>query len=59
MMMGRNTIAISESFTFMESIRHSEKPTRKTVRNTSMSWFTTKERTTSTSEVQRWMISPV
>ena len=37
----------------------SEKPTRKIVRQTSSSWFVTKLRTTSTSEVQRWMISPV
>ena len=44
---------------FMENIMKSENATRNTVRNTSSSWFATKLRTTSTSEVQRWMISPV
>ena len=32
---------------------------RKTVRTTSTSWLHTNVRMTSTSEVQRWMISPV
>ena len=36
-----------------------EIPTRKAVRNTSRSCVTTKFRITSTSDVQRWIISPV
>ena len=32
---------------------------RNTVRSTSMSWLHTKVRITSTSEVHRWMMSPV
>ena len=48
-----------DSFTFMENIIPKETVTRKTVRNTSKSCVTTKLRITSTSEVQRCMISPV
>ena len=58
-MTGRKPAAMRVIFPFMESITASEKPTRKTTRNTSSSWLVTKLRTTSTSEVQRWMISPV
>ena len=51
--------ATSESRRFMENMMPMYRQMRNTVRTTSTIWLHTKLRITSTSEVQRWMISPV
>ena len=43
----------------MLNMMHRYSTIRNTVRTTSTSWLHTNWRITSTSEVQRWMISPV
>ncbi len=57
--MGINSAAIQDSLRFIENIIDIYSTMRKTVLNTSTSWLHTKLRITSTSEVQRWIISPV
>ena len=57
--MGMNSTATRDSLTFIENIMERYRMMRNTVRTTSTSWLHTKLRITSTSEVHRWMISPV
>ena len=47
------------SFQFITSMMPTYSATRNRVRSTSISWLHTKVRITSTSEVHRWMMSPV
>lgn len=54
-----NASATNDSRTFIRNMMTRYKMMRKTVRTTSTSWLHTNVRMTSTSEVQRWMISPV
>ena len=58
-MIGIKTTATREIFTFIENMMHIVITIKKTIRNTSTICELTKLRTTSTSEVQRWIISPV
>ena len=58
-MMGIKTATTSEILTFIENMMAIVITIKKTMRNTSTICALTKLRMTSTSEVQRWMISPV
>ena len=57
--MGIKAREISDMDTFMENMMPRYSAMRNTVRTTSTSWLQTKPRMTSTSEVHRWIISPV
>ena len=57
--MGMNSAEIRDRRRFMVNMMHRYSTMRNTVRTTSTSWLHTNWRITSTSEVQRWMISPV
>ena len=59
MINGMGMAAIIVSFPFMESINVRERITRMTIRKTDVSCSDTKLRRVSTSDVQRWMVSPV
>ena len=56
---GRKARATREIFTLMGNMRTKETKTRNRTRKASRHWVVTKLRMTSTSEVHRWMISPV
>ena len=56
---GRKARATREIFTLIENMRTKETKTRNRTRKASRHWVVTKLRMTSTSEVHRWMISPV
>ena len=57
--LGKIIDLIEENEADIDDIIERAKNSRKTVRQTESSWFATKLRMVSTSEVQRWMISPV
>ena len=57
--MGTKAMDTRASRQSMTSMIPTYSTTTNTVRSTSMSWLQTKVRITSTSEVHRWMMSPV
>ena len=57
--MGMKASATRESLTFIENMMQRAKTIKKLVRNTSSTWFERNRLTDSTSEVHRWMMSPV